>query len=84
MSGEGADAGSAPASERRGAEIQVLLQPEETAFSMPRPKTVLQLLHRLGIRPGTALVIREGRLLTPDRRIENGDAVTVRIVTSAG
>ena len=51
---------------------------------MPRPKTVRQLLERLSLRQDAALVIREGGLLTPDRRIEIGDSITVRIVTSSG
>ena len=66
------------------AEITVVLQPEEKRFAMPRPKTVLQLLHKLNIRPGTALVIREQGLLTPDREILPNDVITVRIVTSSG
>ncbi len=53
-------------------------------MEMPRPKTVSQLLARLGIRQGTALVIREGELLTPDRRIENGETIIVRSVVSQG
>ncbi len=64
--------------------ITVLLQPEGKTFDMPRPKTVLQLLHRLDIRPGSALVIREGSLLTPDRAILPGESLTVRVVTSSG
>ncbi|MDL2266501.1 hypothetical protein LJC46_00750 [Desulfovibrio sp. OttesenSCG-928-G15] len=65
-------------------EVQILLEPEGKSFSMPRPKTVLQLLNKLGIRRSTALVIRNGGLLTPDQRIFPNDAVTVRIVTSSG
>lgn len=65
-------------------EITVLLQPEGQERAMPRPKTVLQLLHRLNIRPGAALVIREGELLTPDCAILPGQHITVRLVTSSG
>lgn len=65
-------------------EITVTLQPADRVFTMPRVKTVLQLLHKLGIRRGTALVIRDGGLLTEDRAIAPGDAITVRIVTSSG
>lgn len=50
----------------------------------PRPKTVTQLCNRLGIAQGTALIIRNGELLTPDRRIEPGDHITVRSVVSRG
>ena len=69
---------------RGPAVITVLLQPGDKEISLPRPKTVLQLLHKLDIRPGTALVIREGGLLTPDRAIAHGDHITVRVVTSSG
>jgi len=62
----------------------VLLQPEGREFALPRPKTVLQLLRKLDIRPGTALVIREGGLLTQDQRVFPGDHITVRLVTSSG
>ena len=65
-------------------EITVLLQPEGREFAMPRPKTVLQLLKKLDIRCGTALVIRDGGLLTQDRQILPGEHITVRIVTSSG
>jgi len=65
-------------------QITVLLQPEGREFALPRPKTVLQLLHKLDIRPGAALVIREGGLLTQDRQILPGDYITVRLVTSSG
>ena len=69
-------------------QVTVLLQPEGREFSLPRPKTALQLLRKLDIRLGTALVIRgngrENELLTHDRQILPGDHITVRIVTSSG
>lgn len=65
-------------------EITVCLQPQGKTFAMPRPKTVQQLLRKLDIRRGTALVIRDGGLLTDDREILPGDSITVRIVTSSG
>lgn len=64
--------------------VTVILQPRERIISMTRPKTVLQLLGKLGIRRGTALVIRDGELLTQDRAIQKDDVITVRIVTSSG
>lgn len=64
--------------------ITLLLQPEGREFEFPRPKTVLQLLRKLDIRRGTALVIRNGGLLTEDCRIFPGEHITVRIVTSSG
>lgn len=69
---------------RRAPVITVLMQPSGRVTVMPRPKTVLGLLQRLKVRPGTALVIRDGGLLTPDREILPNDEITVRIVTSSG
>ena len=65
-------------------EITVLLQPANKEFRLPRPKTVQQLLRKLDIKRGTALVIRDNGLLTDDREILPNDAITVRIVTSSG
>jgi sulfur carrier protein len=70
--------------DRIAPQITVLLQPEGREFSLLRPKTVLQLLRKLDIRSGTALIIRDGGLLTQDCQILPGDHITVRIVTSSG
>ena len=64
--------------------ICVALEPQGKILTIPRPKTVLQLLDKLGIRQGTALVIRDGGLLTHDREIRPGDAITIRSVVSRG
>lgn len=64
--------------------ITVTLEPAGGTKEIPRPKTAAQLCDRLGIRQGAALIIRDGELLTPDRRIETGDAITVRSVVSRG
>lgn len=64
--------------------ITVRIQPEEQVVTMPRIKTVLQLLKKLEIRPGTALVARNGELLTPDREVLPNDELLVRKVTSSG
>ena len=69
---------------RPPATITVILEPTGGTRTIPRPKTVLQLCNRLQVRRGTALVIRNGELLTPDRRIETGDTITVRSVISRG
>lgn len=69
---------------RRPPTISVHLQPEERIFEMPRAKSAGQLLKKLGIRPATALVARDGELLTPDRPINHGDHILVRKVTSRG
>lgn len=64
--------------------ITVTLEPVGGTRDIPRPKTVAQLCNRLGIRQGTALIIRNGELLTPDRHIETGDVITVASVVSQG
>ena len=70
--------------EHTGARVAVLVQPEEKHLSMPRPKTSRQLLAALGLVEETALVAREGQLLTPDRHIWPGDNLLVRKVASSG
>ncbi len=64
--------------------VTVLLQPEEKQLSLPRPKTVRQLLTALGLAEETALVARHGELLTPDRHIWPNDTILVRKVASSG
>ncbi len=64
--------------------VNVRLQPEEKHLELPRPKTARQLLQALGLQEETALVARNGILLTPDVRIYNGDELLVRKVTSSG
>lgn len=66
------------------ATVTVLLQPREQKLTLPRPKTVRQLLAALDLREETALVARDGELLTPDRRIFTGDSLLVRKVVSSG
>ena len=63
--------------------VSVLLQPEEKLLRLPRPKTARQLLAALDLAEETALVARNGQLLTPDRRIWD-DELLVRTVTSSG
>ena len=64
--------------------VTMLLQPGDKEIVLPRPKSVLQLLGRLGLRRGTVLVIRDGVLLTPDLTIRPGDHIILRRVTSHG
>lgn len=76
---------------RQPAQITLRLEPENKILSMDRPKTVLQLLNRLQLRPAACLVIREPQeegekrtLLTPDLHIMPNETITVRKVTSSG
>lgn len=70
--------------EHTGARVTVLLQPEDSLLSLPRPKTARQLLASLDIAEECALAARDGELLTPDRRIWPDDRLLVRKVASAG
>ncbi len=70
--------------EHTGARVTVVLQPEDSLLSLPRPKTARQLLDALDIAEECALVARGGELLTPDRRIWPDDALLVRKVASSG
>ena len=67
-----------------GPTITLTMQPTGGTKIVPRPKTVRQLLDRLGLLEETALVIRDGSLLTPDLGIQPGDHITVRSITSRG
>ena len=64
--------------------ISVTILPEEETVQYPKLNTVLQLLNRLDLGRTQALVIRDGELLTPDRRIHRDDRLVVRKVVSAG
>lgn len=70
--------------EHGGARVIVRLQPEDSLISIPRPKTARQLLAALGLAEETALVARNGELLTPDRHVWPNDELLVRKVASAG
>lgn len=71
-------------SEYKPREITVTLEPSGKEMTMPRVKSVLQLFKKLGIKPGTALAIRDGGLLTPDREVLPDDHIIVRTVVSQG
>ncbi len=64
--------------------ITVTIEPDGLPFEAPQANTVLQLLNRMGLRSSRTLVIRDNRLLTPDQRLQHGDAVTLRKVGSKG
>ena len=76
--------GIAPNGPHASWQITVHLEPQGKSLSMPRPKTVWQLMNRLGLKPCSALIIRDGGLLTRDREIFPNDVITVRSVVSSG
>ena len=69
---------------RNNATISITILPSGKTELIARPKTALQLLNRLGLRAGMALVIRDGELLTPDRAIMPDDEIIIRKVISEG
>ena len=64
--------------------VTVVLEPKGGAIAIPKAKSALQVLKKLGLRPTAALVVRNGELLTPDRSISPGDELRVRVVMSSG
>jgi len=64
--------------------ITVNLEPDGKVVELPYVKSVLGVLNRLKLRSTMAIVVRDGELLTADRKLLNGDTVMVRKVTSAG
>ena len=72
--------------ERRGGTVTVQLQPGRSEFELPRAraKNVARLLEELGLRQGTAIVARDGILLTPDVPLYPGQTLLGRKVMSSG
>ncbi len=64
--------------------ITIHRKPGGKVLRFERLNTVRQLLHKLDAKVNTVLVIREGRLLTPDVRLNDGDEIEVRSVRSSG
>lgn len=64
--------------------ITVHVQPEGETLTFGRLNTGLQLLNRLGLLRTQALIIRNGELLTWDRKFTDGDVITIKKVISAG
>jgi len=64
--------------------VTVHLEPEGQTLEVKKANTVLQLLNTLKLKPTRTLVIRDGRLLTPDLPLAHGQNVTVRKVGSRG
>lgn len=64
--------------------VTVQLERECETLTFPKLNTVLQLLNKLKLGVNDCLVIRDGELLTTDRKIKAGDHITVRTVISMG
>lgn len=64
--------------------ITIRREPGGSILRFERLNTVRQLLHRLDEKVNSVLVIRQGRLLTPDMHLNDGDEIVVRSVRSSG
>lgn len=64
--------------------ITVNLEPDGKVIELPNTRSVLAALNKLKLRSTMAIVVRDGELLTSDRKLRNGDTLMVRKVTSAG
>lgn len=64
--------------------VTVHLEPDGKVVELANTKSVLAVLNRLQLRSTMAIVVRDGELLTSDRKLHNGDTLMVRKVTSAG
>ena len=62
--------------------VRLIQQNREVEVSGPIP--VERLLERLGLRRTTHVVLLAGQLLTPDRKIEDGETVDLISVVSGG
>ena len=64
--------------------MHVRLNPQGKEFEVDGVRRVGDLLGRLGILPGTVLVIRGDRLLTEDAALSPSDDIELRAVVSGG
>ncbi len=64
--------------------VTVRREPSMKTIKIRRPKTVAQLLDALSLELETALVARNGKLLTYDQKIWPNDELLVRVVVSGG
>lgn len=64
--------------------ITVHLEPDGELIELHNTKSVLGVLNKLKLRSTMAIVVRDGELLTPDRKLHMNDVLMVRKVTSAG
>jgi sulfur carrier protein ThiS len=64
--------------------MKVRLRNPDRVVEVAGPKTVLDVLHSLGIVPESVLVIRDATLLTRDENVLDDDEIEVRPVLSGG
>jgi sulfur carrier protein len=64
--------------------MKVVLRNPRRELDVPAPRTVAQLLTKLGVVPESVLVIRNDTLVTGDERLRDDDVVEIRPVMSGG
>jgi len=64
--------------------VTVHLEPDGDVIELYKTKSVLAVLNKLKLRSTMAIVVRDGELLTSDRKLNMNDVLMVRKVTSAG
>ncbi len=64
--------------------ITVHIEPDNETLTFDRLNSGLQLLNRLGLLRTQALIIRNGELITWDRKFKPGDEITLKKITSVG
>jgi sulfur carrier protein len=64
--------------------MRVVLRNPRRELDLPAPRDVGRLLRDLEIVPESVLVIRNDTLATHDERLDDGDVVEIRPVTSGG
>jgi sulfur carrier protein ThiS len=64
--------------------VKVRLRNPDREVEIVGGRTVQELLAELGVQPDTALVIRDGELVTRQDRLRGQDEVEIRPVISGG
>jgi len=64
--------------------MRITLLPQHTELELDGRRRVADILHHLGILPGTVMVIRGEDLLTDQEFVGPSDAIEIRNVISGG
>ena len=64
--------------------MRITLLPQHKEIELPGRHRVSEVLHQLGLLPGTAMVIRGDELVTERDFLDADDAVEIRSVISGG
>ncbi len=64
--------------------IRVRILQQRKEIEIQGPRKVGEILQEIGVKQGTTVVVKEGKILTPDRKVEDGETVDVISVVSGG